>query len=287
MYLTQDQINFYHENGYLAIENFWDEGTVKVLIDEITTILQNADLSAVKSIFSTKENNRNRDDYFLTSGGEIRFFWEEKAWSEDGQLTAPKEVAINKIGHALHDLNPEFQKVSYEGRIGSICHELGINKPLAVQSMYIFKQPRIGGEVVPHQDGTFLYTEPQSCIGFWWPLHDCTKENGCLWIVPGSHKKGVLQQYRRRDPPATGAEIVPKEPVEWDLKGAVPLETRKGALVILHGAVVHYSEENHSPFPRHAYSIHVVEGSEGFVYPAENWLQRPGFPFREVTNRVD
>ena len=50
----------------------------------------------------------------------------------------------NKIGHGLHDLDGVFQSVSYEGRIGSICRELGLEKPLVVQSMYIFKQARIG-----------------------------------------------------------------------------------------------------------------------------------------------
>jgi hypothetical protein len=45
------------------------------------------------------------------------------------------------------------------------------------------------------QDGTFLYTAPQSCLGFWWALEDCTTVNGCLWGVPGSHK-GVLPDGR-------------------------------------------------------------------------------------------
>ena len=57
----------------------------------------------------------------------------------------------------------------------------------------------------PHQDGTFLYTEPQSCIGFWWPLDDCSEENGCLYAVPGSHVLGVKRRFRRRDPPDDGS----------------------------------------------------------------------------------
>eukprot|EP01040_Poterioochromonas_malhamensis_P017272 gene17272-19806_t len=287
MYLTPEQVQFYHDQGYLVIENFWNEETVNQLIGTILRHVRSADLSRVTSIFSTTENMRkaDNDEYFLTSGGEIRYFWEDKAWSE-GKLQVAPELAINKVGHALHDLDPDFEKVSYDGRIGSICEELGMGKALIVQSMYIFKQPKIGGEVVPHQDGTFLYTEPQSCIGFWWPLHDCTQQNGCLWAVPGSHKLGVHRHYRRRDPPATGLEFIPPEPVVWDLTGAVPLEIKKGDLVILHSALVHYSQENSSEFPRHAYSIHIVDGSDGIVYPQDNWLQRPGFPFREVTKRV-
>ena len=50
----------------------------------------------------------------------------------------------NKIGHGLHDLDAVFHAVSYDGRIGSICRDLGMERPLAAQSMYIFKQARIG-----------------------------------------------------------------------------------------------------------------------------------------------
>ena len=71
--------------------------------------------------------------------------------------------------------------------------------------MYIFKQAFVGGEVCPHQDGAFLYTEPQTCIGFWWPLDDCVKENGCLWAVPGSHNEGVKRRFKRRTPTEGGA----------------------------------------------------------------------------------
>ena len=63
----------------------------------------------------------------------------------------------------------------------------------------------------------------------------------------------------------------------------VPLVVPKGSLVILHNALVHFSKENVSPSPRHAYSIHVVDGCEGVVYPSDNGLQRPlEFPFREI-----
>lgn len=287
-FLSAEQIEFYEKNGYLVIERFWDEETVERLRKKIVDIVMQADLSNVKSVFSTKENMRKADDYFLTSGREIRFFWEEKARNEAGELVDSKEKCINKVGHALHDLDPDFEKVSYEGRIGSMCAELGLERPLNVQSMYIFKQARIGGVVVPHQDGAFLYTEPQSCIGFWWPLDDCNLDNGCLWAVPGSHKLGVHRRFRRRDPPAEGTEFVPLEPVEWDLSTAVPLVIPKGSLVVLHNALVHFSKENNSDIPRHAYSIHIVDGKEGVSYPADNWLQRPeGYPFREITNRYE
>lgn len=54
------------------------------------------------------------------------------------------------------------------------------------------QQPGIGGEVVPHQDNSFLYTEPPTCTGLWWALEDATIANGCLWAIPGSHKSNIV-----------------------------------------------------------------------------------------------
>ena len=52
-------------------------------------------------------------------------------------------------------------------------NQLEYNNPLLMQSMYIFKQPNIGGEVVCHQDSTFLNTEPDTVIGFWVACRRC------------------------------------------------------------------------------------------------------------------
>ncbi len=49
----------------------------------------------------------------------------------------------------------------------------------------------------PHQDGTYLYTEPNTLYGFWIPLEDATEENGCLWFIPGSHKNKIERRFKR------------------------------------------------------------------------------------------
>lgn len=50
-----------------------------------------------------------QDNYFLDSASQINFFFEEKAFDESGKLQQPKELSINKIGHAMHDLDPVFR----------------------------------------------------------------------------------------------------------------------------------------------------------------------------------
>ncbi|HYJ45260.1 MAG TPA: phytanoyl-CoA dioxygenase family protein, partial [Pyrinomonadaceae bacterium] len=58
----------------------------------------------------------------------------------------------------------------------------------------------------------------------------------------------------------------------WPLDKLVPLEVKKGALIILHGLLPHLSLTNRSPRSRHAYTLHLIDGR--CIYPANNWLQR-------------
>jgi phytanoyl-CoA hydroxylase len=90
--------------------------------------------------------------YFLDSAAKISFFFEENSFHEDGSLAQDKALSINKCGHALHDLDPVFRMFSRSKRMQAVFRALGFKRPLPVQSMYIFKQPKIGGPVVAHQD---------------------------------------------------------------------------------------------------------------------------------------
>ena len=74
----------------------------------------------------------------------------------------------------------------------TLAKGFGLVDPAIIQSMYIFKNPRVGGEVCPHQDASFLWIEPLKLYGVWLPVDDATEENGCLWFIPGSHKTGWL-----------------------------------------------------------------------------------------------
>ena len=278
----EDYRRRFETEGYLVLEGYWSRATCAALRGRMDALIQGFDLAAHRSVFSTDEQSRTSDDYFLGSGDKIRFFWEADAFDkETGAFRQPRAASINKVGHALHDLDPTFQQITYTPQIGKLARAVGgLSLPLVAQSMYIFKQPRIGGKVGAHQDGTFLYTEPQSVVGFWWALEDCTTSNGCLWAVPGSHKGGVTRRFRRRGKEG-GTEFVPAAAGEWDLEGGVPLEVKAGSLVLLHHALVHYSLENASAASRHAFSVHVVEGGEGTTYPEDNWLQRaPKTPFQ-------
>src|SRR5712671_5498514 len=197
MKLTTEQIATYDRDGFLVLEDFVDPRACYRLRARAEELVRDFDPAGVVSIFSTHEQTRTSDDYFLASGDKIRFFFEENAFLSDGTLRQSKEQSINKIGHALHDLDPAFDRFSRTAEIKQLTSDLGIADPLLLQSMYIFKQPRIGGEVTCHQDATFLYTEPLRLVGLWFALEDATNDNGCLWTIPGGHKLGLKSRFVR------------------------------------------------------------------------------------------
>ncbi len=277
MTLTSEQRAQYDRDGFLVMSDFADVASCDALRTRAEELVHDFDPSGIVSIFSTREQNRRSDDSFLTSGDKIRFFFEEDAFLPDGTLKQSKEQSINKIGHALHDLDPVFNEFSRSPKVAELVADLGIERPLLLQGMYIFKQPKIGGEVTCHQDSTFLYTEPQSIAGLWFALEDATLDNGCLWAIPGGHKLGLKSRWLRSETGGMKFDIFDASP--WPEEKLVPLEVRKGSLIILNGLLPHKSLANRSSKSRHAYTLHVISADCG--YPETNWLQRsPELPLR-------
>lgn len=277
MAISEQQVSSYNETGYLILERFADERECDLLRARAEELVHEFDPAEVVSIFSTHEQNRLTDDYFLNSGDKIRFFFEENAFNSDGTLKYEKEKSINKIGHALHDLDPVFNRFSRNPKIKELATAIGLENCYLLQSMYIFKQPNIGGEVTCHQDSTFLYTDPIDIAGLWFALEDATIDNGCLWALPGAHRHGLKSRWRRSANDQMGFETFDDEP--WPTEGLVPLEVPKGSLILLHGLLPHCSFENSSPRSRHAYTLHLIGANAN--YPADNWLQRsPDMPPR-------
>ncbi|CAH2035364.1 unnamed protein product, partial [Iphiclides podalirius] len=273
------------QDGYVVLEDFLLPTECDELVAVATDFTKEVADTNPKPIFSTVDADQLqlKDKYFVDSSDKISFFFEAEAVDANGDLKVDPSVSLNKVGHALHFLHPIFRCYTYSERVKRVCKELGLVKPSVVQSMYIYKNPGIGSEVIPHQDSTYLHTEPIVPIGFWIALQDACLSNGCLWIARGSHKSGVHRRLvRNPDTESKQALIYDRPAPHYPQSSFTAVPVRKGTCIILHGNVVHKSAHNKSENSRHAYTFHVIE-KQGNVYSPDNWLQEgPEAPFLDL-----
>lgn len=189
-----------------------------------------------------------------------------------GQLSAMMLDAFRETGVViLRDFVPKEACAALLQRALELVDEFDASAIRSVFStMYIFKPPRLGGEVVCHQDSTYLYTEPESCIGFWFALEDATTENGCMYFIPGAHRMPLKQRDYRKPDGKLITETLDDTP--WPVEERLAAEATAGTLVIFDGRAPHMSGPNTSGKSRHAYTLHVIDNK--CHYPAENGLQR-------------
>jgi phytanoyl-CoA hydroxylase len=268
--LSAEQRHQYDRDGFIVLPGFKNAAQIAALRARAEAIVDAFDPNESRAIFTTRDQERASDAWFLGSDNTVRCFFEEEAFGEDGQLRQPKALSINKIGHAMHDLDPVFDAFSHDAKLAGVARDLGLAQPQIYQSQYIFKQPGIGGEVRWHQDATFFDTDPISVTTFWFALEDATVDNGCLWAEPGGHR-GPLRERFLRDGDTIRMEKLDATP--WpDDSVAVPLEATAGTLICFHGLLPHYSAPNRSPVSRHAFTLHATDAAT--VYSPRNWIQR-------------
>lgn len=270
--LTDPQIQQFDRDGYLVLPAFRGAAALAEVRARAEAIVRAFEPDAASGVFSTRNPGVTADAALIASADAVHCFFEEEAFDAAGRLVVPKDRAINKIGHALHDRDPVFERFSHGADLAALAAGLGLAEPQVWQSMLIFKQPAIGGEVRWHQDATFFVTDPVSVTTFWFALEDAALDNGCLWVEPGGHR-GPLRERFVREGDALRLEVLDRTP--WPGSDtAVPLPCQAGTLVVFHGLLPHYSAPNRSARRRMAYTLHATDART--PYAATNWLRRPG-----------
>ncbi|WP_114558494.1 phytanoyl-CoA dioxygenase family protein [Desertihabitans aurantiacus] len=118
----------------------------------------------------------------------------------------------------------------------------------AMQSMLFIKSEGKPGQAW-HQDEFFIPTRDRSLTAVWIALDDATVENGCLWVLPGSHRRGVIYPDREHDDPDFDCSVELYD-FPYDEADAVPVELAAGEAVVFNGYLLHRSLRNSG---RHGY----------------------------------
>lgn len=275
--LSAAQRRAYDESGWLALPGFASPASLDALRRRSWAIVDAFEPGDGAAVFSSRERALTSDAALIASGQGVHCFFEAEAFGADGRLVRDRRAAVNKIGHAMHDLDPVFDAFFRDPRLAAIAEAIGVAQPRLWQSQVIFKPPAIGGEVRWHQDASFFETTPQTVTTFWFAVDDATRDNGCLWVQPGGHR-GPLRERFVRAGDRLLMESLDDAPWPTEADG-VPVEAEAGTLVVFHGLLPHGSAANRSPRPRMACTLHVTDGTA--AYSARNWLQRgPEMPVR-------
>jgi len=133
--LTQEQRDQYGRDGYIVIPDFKSADEIARLRARAEAIVDAFDPAESRAIFTTRDQARASDAWFLGSDNTVRCFFEEEAFDADGRLKQAKALSINKIGHAMHDLDPVFAAFARDARLAAVARDLGLEQPQLWQSM--------------------------------------------------------------------------------------------------------------------------------------------------------
>jgi ectoine hydroxylase-related dioxygenase (phytanoyl-CoA dioxygenase family) len=237
--LSDEQISFFRENGYLSNIKMLDERQIEILKDELG-VLTDARQQSNSLFYEYHSNESDNPDTIL--------FHALGAW---------------RVSNGFHDVlwNPRFLVAA---------SQLLYDKPVRFWHDQLFCKPaKQGGVVAWHQDYSYwTRTKPISHLTCWCSLDDSTTDNGCLQYVPGSHRWGLL------DKPALAGDLMG---IKDFLTGEqlkqfnpVPVEVKAGEAIFHHSLTLHGSGENRSNRPRRAFVINAF--TDGVVSDSDETL---------------
>ena len=262
----------YERDGFQILQEKLEWSLIEALREEINRFVSSYDVEAEQQVFRTDHRDRGNTETFFSSADRVHGFLEAEALDEEGNLRVPRDQALNKLGHALHDHLPAFQKLARHPLIREAFDLAGFHDVEIDQSMVIFKPPQIGGDVRWHQDASYLLTSPSRVLGVWIALEEATRQNGCLWMAPGEHKSPLRERYLVNWETRRG-DLITIDTTPWPTNDqAVPIEVEAGQVVIFHDHMPHRSFPNRSASSRVAVTLHGHERSSRWL--PENWLHR-------------
>lgn len=268
----------FERDGFEILTQRLSTEMISALQAEIDQVIDEYDIEREQQVFRTDHRDRGNTETFFRSATRVHGFLEAEAVNDEGELLVHRRQALNKLGHALHDLLPVHRRLAESPIARAAFTAGGLGETSIDQSMVILKPPHIGGDVRWHQDASYLLTQPSRVVGVWFALEDATRDNGCLWMAPGQHRSPLRERYEvdweRRE-----GELRVIDHTPWPSEEeAIPIEVEAGQVVVFHDHMPHRSFPNLSEVSRRAVTLHGHDTSA--MWCPENWLHREGLtPF--------
>ncbi|GAB5370024.1 hypothetical protein AAMO2058_001456900 [Amorphochlora amoebiformis] len=153
-HLTDQQVSLYLRDGYVVVKKHLSEKVVNGLIKSLKAL--EAKVPLKQSPFKSQVKGSAKP--LIESAHQVVGF------------SAGPKAPIQQIGHNLHGLVPEFERLCYHDDVYAVARDLGVVKPAIVQSKVVCKPARHGWKVPIHSDEQYIYTDPLSGFGLWWAL---------------------------------------------------------------------------------------------------------------------
>lgn len=232
--ISDSQVQRFWNEGYLVVENALSADEVQQGIEGIMDIV-----------------------YGKVEGPRVQFVKSQAELKTDQE----KELAARKIHHYI-DYEPRLRDISLKPEVMAALKRLFGEPAKVVQDQGILKPPSGGAEKPWHQDmayGPLAYNKP--VIGIWFALDRAELDNGCMHIIPYSHREGAAPHYAVRDWQLCDSSVL----VERD----VPVPLDPGAVLIFHGLLHHGTPPNFSNKRRRSIQVHYAPDSATKLSPQE------------------
>jgi phytanoyl-CoA hydroxylase len=206
----EDCVRAFHEEGFAVAERLFSEAEVDRFSDYFTSMVER--------------------------GGD--------GWAE-GEVKPSDPDPLRRYPRLLQPHRGDDVAFNYmiDPRVREHLTAIAGVEPFAVQTMVYFKPPGARGQNL-HQDNMYLLVEPGTCLAAWLALDDCDDENGCMTVVPGSHKFPMICQVQRE-----GLNVEQWGNTETPIPDgyeAVPVRMKRGDVLFFNGSLIHGSYKNKS-----------------------------------------
>jgi phytanoyl-CoA hydroxylase len=236
--VTDEQVAAFHEQGYLVIHDAFTGSEVAAALEGLLDLIDG------------KHPGYRGVQY-------------EKG-ARDLVAQAPREQKQDTVRKLwkMAEHEPRLAALAAHPRMLAVLERLIGDLPELFQDQALLKPPLIGREKPWHQDNAYFNVPPETpIVGVWIALDEATPENGCMYIIPGSHRAGPVVHFKRRDWQICDTDVAAS--AAW----TVPLAP--GGCLIFHGLLHHGTPPSRSPRRRRALQFHYKPARVSVIAPEE------------------